>query len=235
MNGKLYLIPTLLADGTQAEVLPSALLTTVGRLTHFLCEDVRSARRFVSSLKVVASIETLRFEKLNKDTPESDLPELMAPIHKGIDIGVMSEAGCPGVADPGALAVAYAQKKGIIVVPLVGPSSILLALMASGLNGQHFAFHGYLPIETATASRAIQALERESVEKGQTQIFIETPYRNNRTLDLLLKALKPTTRLCLGVNLTAPGASVRTKAVSLWRQEKPQLEKVPVTFLFQAV
>lgn len=232
MNGKLYLIPTLLADGTQADVLPQLLTSTVGRLTYFLCEDVRSARRFVSNLKVVSSVEALRFEKLDKDTPESDLPELMAPIHKGIDIGVMSEAGCPGVADPGALAVAYAQKNNIVVVPLVGPSSLLLALMASGLNGQRFAFQGYLPIDAQEATAAIQVLERESGSKGQTQIFIETPHRNNRTLDLLLKTLKPTTQLCLGINLTAPDASVLTRTVSDWRQEKPHLEKVPVTFLF---
>jgi 16S rRNA (cytidine1402-2'-O)-methyltransferase len=233
MNGKLYLIPTPLAEGTQADVLPPMLKTTVGCLTYFLCEDVRTARRFVSSLKVVPSVEALRFEKLDKDTSESELPELMAPIHKGIDIGVMSEAGCPGVADPGALAVAYAQEKGIAVVPLVGPSSLLLALMASGLNGQRFAFQGYLPIDAKEATTAIQVFERESASKGQTQIFIETPHRNNRTLDLLLKTLKPTTQLCLAVNLTAPEASVLTKTVSEWRQEKQKLEKVPVTFLFQ--
>ncbi len=233
MNGKLYLIPTPLAEGTQADVIPPMLKTTVGRLKYFLCEDVRTARRFVSSLKVVPSVEALRFEKLDKDTSESELPELMAPIHKGIDIGVMSEAGCPGVADPGALAVAYAQEKGIAVVPLVGPSSLLLALMASGLNGQRFAFQGYLPIDAKEATTAIQVFERESASKGQTQIFIETPHRNNRTLDLLLKTLKPTTQLCLAVNLTAPEASVLTKTVSEWRQEKQKLEKVPVTFLFQ--
>ncbi len=234
MNGKLYLIPTLLAEGTQADVLTPLLTATVGRLSHFLCEDVRTARRFVGSLHVVPSVEALHFELLNKDTPVSDIPGLMAPIHKGIDIGVMSEAGCPGVADPGAMAVAYAQKKGIIVVPLVGPSSLLLALMASGLNGQRFAFQGYLPIDAKEAATAIQTLERESTSKGQTQIFIETPHRNNRTVDLLLNTLKPSTQLCIAVNLTAPDASVVTKTVSEWRLEKPKLEKVPVTFLFQA-
>jgi 16S rRNA (cytidine1402-2'-O)-methyltransferase len=168
MKGKLFLLPTILADETQLEVIPASVKETIKSLSHFLCENVRTARRYVSSLKVHASVEALQFELLDKDTLVETLPKLLAPIIEGRNIGVLSESGCPGIADPGALAVTYAHQNNIEVVPLVGPSSILLALMASGLNGQRFAFHGYLPVDAKEAVTSLKALERESKEKNQT-------------------------------------------------------------------
>jgi 16S rRNA (cytidine1402-2'-O)-methyltransferase len=162
------------------------------------------------------------------------LPRILEPLQRGINMGLLSESGCPAVADPGALAVGFAHRNGIIVVPLVGPSSLMLALMASGLNGQRFAFHGYLPVESKDAASAIRALERESAEKSQTQIFIETPYRNNKLLGHLLRTLQPTTRLCVAANLTAPDESIQCKPISEWKKQTPELDKVPATFLFLA-
>ena len=190
-KGELFLLPTILAEETHQEVIPLSVKDAIKSLQFFLCEDVRTARRFISSLKVHDSIESLHFEILNKDSDPKDLPDLFAPIHEGHSLGVLSESGCPGIADPGAMAVAYAHQNDIIVVPLVGPSSILLALMASGLNGQQFAFHGYLPIDSKDVADRIRNLELESREKNQTQIFIETPYRNNALMAHLLKALRP--------------------------------------------
>jgi 16S rRNA (cytidine1402-2'-O)-methyltransferase len=234
MKGTLYLIPTVLAEGTEKAVLPAEVSLTVGRLTRFLCENVRTARRFVSALKVHPSIEALQFSVLNKDTPEQDLPELLAPLAAGDDMGILSEAGCPGIADPGAMAVAFAHRQDIRVVPLTGPSSLLLALMGSGLNGQRFAFHGYLPVEAKTISTAIRTLEQESRDKDQTQLCIETPYRNNQLLDHLLRHLRPDTRLCLAYHLTASDGWIKTQPVAAWRKNIPVLDKEPVTFLFHA-
>ncbi len=169
---------------------------------HFLVEDVRTARRYLSALKIYPSIEALDFQILNKDSKPEDLPAMFAPIFQGINLGVISESGCPGIADPGALATKFAHENEIQVVPLVGPSSILLALMASGLNGQRFAFHGYLPIEAKECAHVIRDLEKESKQKNQTQIFIETPYRNNHLKELLLTNLKNETSLCIALDVT---------------------------------
>ena len=187
--GKLYLIPNIIADNTQDAVITAQVKSVLPGITHFLAEDIRTARRFLSSLKIYDSIEPLHFEVLDKDTDPSVVPNLLSPVSKGIDMGIISESGCPGIADPGALAVRFAHENNIQVIPLVGPSSILLALMASGLNGQHFAFHGYLPIEAKEAEHAIRSLEKESRLKHQTQVFIETPYRSNALFQLLLKTL----------------------------------------------
>ena len=234
MKGKLYLIPTVLAEGTEGEVLPPAVKTRVHALHHFLCENIRTARRFVSRLDVHPQIEALQFQLLDKSTPKALLPALFDPIFQGSDMGLLSESGCPAVADPGALAVEFAHQHQITVVPLPGPSSLLLALMASGLNGQCFAFHGYLPIDSKEISQVIRSLERESREKNQTQLFIETPYRNNRTVAHLLKALGPETRLCIASNLTASDEHIRCQTVREWKNQPPTLGKVPVTFLFLA-
>lgn len=234
MKGKLYLIPTLLADQTQDAVLNTSVKQTIGKLQFFLCENVRSARRFVASLRIHDSVEALQFDLLDKDTQTVQLEKLLQPLHQGSDMGVMSESGCPGIADPGALAVDYAHRQGIQVVPLVGPSSIMLALMASGLNGQKFSFHGYLPIGSQEAASAIRNLEIESREKNQTQIFIETPYRNNSLLAHLLKTLRADTRLCIAVNLTAADEKIICQDVKDWRIHPVLFEKVPATFLFQA-
>ncbi len=234
MKGKLYLIPTVLAEGTQENVLPPAVKNSVKNLDHFLCENIRSARRFVSSLNVHASIEALHFDLLDKDTGAEEITRILDPLLHGKDMGLLSESGCPAVADPGALAVDFAHRHDIGVVPLVGPSSLMLALMASGLNGQRFAFHGYLPVDSKEAGEAIQKLERESREKNQTQIFIETPYRNNQLLGHLTRSLQSDTRLCLAINLTAPDEKIICKTVAAWKKELPQLEKMPVTYLFMA-
>ncbi len=233
-KGKLYLIPNIIADETQSSVIPPHVREALPSIQYFLAEDVRTARRYLSSLKIYSTIESLHFEVLNKETPESALSELMKPIKEGHDIGVISESGCPGVADPGALAVKYAHEHSIQVVPLVGPSSLLLALMASGLNGQQFAFQGYLPIDAKEAMQRIKDLERESKTKNQTQIFIETPYRNNSVFDHLLKNLQSETRLTVALDVTGKHELIRTLKVDQWKKQKENWPKTPAVFLFLA-
>src|SRR5688572_2157973 len=219
-SGKLYLIPNIIADNTQDAVITSQIRSALPRITHFLAEDVRSARRFLSSLKIFDSIEPLHFEVLDKDTDPSAIKSLLSPLLTGSDMGVISESGCPGIADPGAIAVRFAHENNIQVIPLVGPSSILLALMASGLNGQQFVFHGYLPIDAKEAERTIRNLERDSKQRNQTQVFIETPYRSNSIFQLLLKTLDKDTLLCTAVNLTGANEEIKTAPVKKWRTEK---------------
>ena len=201
-------------------------------IQFFLAEDVRTARRFLSSLKIYPSIESLSFETLNKDTPRESLRSLLKPLLEGKHMGILSESGCPGVADPGAMAVEFAHQHRIEVKPLVGPSSILLSLMASGLNGQNFAFHGYLPIDSKEATKAIKDYERESRLKNQTQIFIETPYRNNAILEHLLKNLSPDAKLCIAIDVTGSQERIETKSIKEWAKNKPVLAKNPAVFLF---
>jgi len=201
-------------------------------ISHFLVEDVRTARRYLSSLKIYDSIDRLHFEVLNKDTKEIDLAEMMKPLLSGNYMGIISESGCPGVADPGAKAVAFAHQRNIQVIPLVGPSSILLGLMASGLNGQKFAFHGYLPIDGKEAIKTIKDLERESKQKQQTQIFIETPFRNNQVFDHFLNSLDQDTLLTIAIDIAGDKENIRTKSVRDWKAFKPVLPKAPSIFLF---
>lgn len=233
-KGKLYLIPNIIADETHSFVIPAQVRDALPSIQYFLAEDVRTARRYLSSLKVYPSIEALTFEVLNKETPLSKLVELMKPIKEGHHVGVISESGCPGVADPGALAVQFAHENNIEVVPLVGPSSLLLALMASGLNGQQFAFQGYLPIDAKEASFRIKDLERESKAKNQTQIFIETPYRNNSVFDHFLKNLHSETRLTVALDITGKQELIRTLKVEQWKKQKENWPKTPAVFLFLA-
>ncbi|MBT1685295.1 SAM-dependent methyltransferase [Dawidia soli] len=233
-KGVLYLVPSSIAEETQQTVIPEHVRQALPGIRHFLAEDVRTARRFLSSLKLYASIEPLQFEVLNKDTKPAELKALFQPLLEGHDLGVISESGCPGIADPGALAVQYAHEQGIQVAPLVGPSSLLLALMGSGLNGQRFTFHGYLPIDGKEAANAIKALEKESRSRQQTQLFIETPYRNNTMLKNLLQNLHDDTRLCIAADLTGKDESIKTFTVSKWKNLRPELPKVPAVFLFLA-
>ena len=233
MNGKLYLIPVSIAEDSLA-VIPAQVVEALKPLSYFVVEDVRTARRFLSSLKIYASIEALHFQVLNKDTKEAELSQLLKPLSEGINMGVLSESGCPGVADPGALAVRYAHQNKITVVPLVGPSSLLLALMASGLNGQQFAFHGYLPVEGKEAAIRIKELERESKIKNQTQLFIETPHRNASLFDHLLKNLQPDTLLTVAIDLTGRNELIQTKKVAQWKSNKESWPKTPAVFLFLA-
>lgn len=234
MKGRLFLIPLPISDDTHPAVIPQQVTEAVKNITYFLCENVRTARRFISSLKIHDSIESLRFEVLDKDTKRELLPELFNPLMRGESMGVMSESGCPGVADPGAIAVAYAHDNDIQVIPLVGPSSILMALMASGFNGQRFAFHGYLPVDASTAAKMIKTLERESAEKKQTQIFIETPYRNNTLLTNLLRNLSSATRLCVAYHLTSSDEKIISQPVSEWKKMDVRFDKAPALFLFYA-
>lgn len=231
-KGKLFLIPTTIAEDTSKAVIPQHVLSSLKDIQFFLVENARTARRYLSNLKIYDSIELLTIQVLDKETKETELGSLMAPLLAGSNMGIISESGCPGIADPGALAVGYAHRNHIQVVPLVGPSSILLALMASGLNGQSFAFHGYLPVDAKEATKAIKDFERESSIKHQTQLFIETPYRNNQLLDHLLNSLKPTSLVSIAVDLTGQNQFIQTKTVKDWKLEKPTLPKEPAIFSF---
>jgi len=235
---KLYLIPIPLAENALDSLSPmvkQAILVT----QFYLVENVRTARRFISSLKAGIDISQLTFFEVNKDTNLQQLTEYFKQIPTEANIGVMSEAGCPAVADPGSLAVSYAHKHNIQVIPLVGPSSILLALMASGLNGQSFAFQGYLPIDRAGRSKAIKNLEKDSKQKKQTQIFIETPYRNNHVMEQLISDLQEETSLCIASNLTGENELVISKKVKEWKsdlakKQVPDLHKQPTIFILLA-
>lgn len=232
MSGTLYLIPTQLGDIPWPTVMPTATQETACRLRHFVVENAKSARASLKWLGHPGPLRELGIEELPESPAPADLDRLLAPLLAGHDLGVMSEAGCPGVADPGALLVRRAHAQGITVKPLVGPSSLLLALMASGLDGQRFAFHGYLPQRDPERSKRILELEKESHQKRQTQIFIETPYRNGALLDALLAACRPDTRLCLATDLTLPGESVVTRTVAEWRRAvSVDFSKRPTVFL----
>ena len=233
-KGKVFLIPTVISDGTQNSVITPQCREVLPFIRHFLAEDVRTARRFLSSLKIYETIETLHFRTLNKDTNPADLHELMRPVVEGSNLGILSESGCPGVADPGAMAVNYSHRHAIQVVPLVGPSSLLLALMASGLNGQKFAFHGYLPIDSKELSKTVRALEEESRKNQQTQILIETPYRNSQILKSLVTTLSPGTELCVALDITGSDEMIKTKAIKDWRTQTFELPKKPAVYLFLA-
>jgi 16S rRNA (cytidine1402-2'-O)-methyltransferase len=235
VNGKLYLIPTIISEETQDAVIPASVKEVLPNLKYFLVENIRTARRYLSSLRIYDSIEPLQFQVLNKDTTKESMQELFAPVFAGHSIGVLSESGCPGIADPGALAVQYAHEKNLLVVPLVGPSSILLALISSGLNGQRFAFHGYLPVDQKQLTQVIKDLERESRTKNQTQLFIETPYRNNNIIKVLLEVLNPATLLTVAVDITGKQEYIRTMRVNEWKKSKPVFSKLPAIFLFLAI
>ncbi|MCL2887123.1 MAG: SAM-dependent methyltransferase [Betaproteobacteria bacterium] len=235
MSGTLYLIPVPLGPGQAAETLHPDVLATLRPLTHFVVEQAKSARAFLKAAGTDHPLQELRLEELNEHTRSGDIERLLAPLRAGHDVGLLSEAGCPAVADPGADLVALAQRENIRVAPLVGPSSLLLALMASGLNGQRFAFHGYLPAKEAERHKALGELESESRRRQQTQLFIETPYRNQALFAAILRACRPDTRLCVATDLTLPGEAVRTRRIGEWRKEAPpDLERRPTVFLLLA-
>lgn len=212
-----------------------ANLQLMKELRFFIVENVRTARRFLKRCDPGAPIGEMTFFELNRHTPEQEISGVLEPLRRGEPMGLMSEAGCPGVADPGAQAVAIAQREGLKVVPLVGPSSILLSLMASGFNGQSFAFHGYLPIEAKERDRKLRELEEQSRREDRTQIFIETPYRNNRLLESMVKILKPSTKICVAADLTDPEKEwVKTAPVAQWQKNKTDLDKRPAIFLIYA-
>lgn len=225
----IFLIPTVLAPHTQNSVLSPQIIEVVEHLNTFFVEDLRTARRFISSLKLGKVIDELTFYELNKDTPQE---QTLAQLKKlKVDAGIISEAGCPGIADPGAVAVGFAHQLGYKVRPLVGPSSILLALMGSGFNGQSFTFHGYLPIDKPAKIKTLKSLEQTAKTKQQTQIFMETPYRNNQLLEDALQNLHPETMLCIAANITAEDELIKTLPVREWKKQKPDLHKKPTIFL----
>jgi 16S rRNA (cytidine1402-2'-O)-methyltransferase len=227
----LYLIPTFLADGTANQVLSPQVLDAIRKSDTFFVENVRTARRFISSLRLGKVIDTLEFFELTKGTPEAETREQLKGLPPHAQVGVISEAGCPGVADPGAVAVRLAHQMGFRVVPLVGPSSILLALMASGFSGQSFTFHGYLPIEKAERRKAIVHLEKEAGFKRATQIFMETPFRNNQLFATILENCSLDTLVCVACNITAPDEFILTLPVKEWKKRVPDLHKKPTIFL----
>lgn len=233
--GTLYLIPVPLGATPPDTVLAAPVLHCIRPLSHFVVENAKSARAFLKAVGTEQPLQALQLEELNEHTPDSELARLLAPLKAGEDVGLISEAGCPAVADPGANLVALAQKEGIRVVPLVGPSSLLLALMASGLNGQRFAFHGYLPAKEVERQKALRELEAESRKQGQTQLFIETPYRNQQMFAALLSTCQPATRITVATDLTLPSESVLTKTVAEWKKlPPPEIDRRPTVFLLLA-
>lgn len=229
-NSQLYLIPTPLAENSLDQSVVPFLKATVKELDYFLVEDLRTARRFISSLKLNITIEDLTFHELKKNTSREQAERLLTPLKQGKNIGIMSEAGCPGIADPGALAVSIAHAWSVQVVPIVGPSSIILGLMASGFNGQQFCFHGYLPIKVPDLSKKLKQLEEESLNKKQTQIFIEAPYRNNKMLEQILKTCRPDTKICVARDLNGKEEKIISKPVRQWKSGEIELHKIPAVF-----
>lgn len=232
--GTLYMIPCPISDETEPwDVLPAANRAVMDGLDYFIVENVRTARRFLSRAGIARPIDTLEFRELNEHTVAGrDVEELIAPLLAGRSAGMISEAGVPGVADPGALAAEACHRRGIRVVPLVGPSSIILAVMASGLNGQSFAFNGYLPVKPPERAKAIRFFERRALTEGQSQLFIEAPYRNGKLMEQLVQTLGDQTRLTVAVDLTAPDERIETHTAGEWRRRQlPEMNRRPAIFI----
>jgi 16S rRNA (cytidine1402-2'-O)-methyltransferase len=239
MSGVLYLIPNALGEGdagTLATVLPASVIARTASLAYFVGENAKSTRAFLKRVGVSRPIQEIEIRELNVNTPAAEIDRLLAPIVAGADGGLVSEAGCPAVADPGALLVRRAHERGVKVVPLVGPSSILLALMASGLDGQRFAFHGYLPVDAAERAKTLRELEQRSRKGRETQIFIETPYRNRALLDALVASCAPSTLITVAVDLTLESERIATHSASNWRKQVGafDMHKRPAIFLMLA-
>lgn len=236
VSGTLYLIPVTLGDDNAYEgVLPVGGVNIARSLETFVVENEKSARRFLSSIKTVKPVREIELLTLNEHTAEKDMPTLLAPLLAGKDVGIMSEAGCPGIADPGAKLVALAHRQGIRVKPLVGPSSILLALIASGLDGQRFSFLGYIPAEKSARIMKLKEIEKRSNSADETQIFIETPYRNQHLFEDIVANCQPHTKLCIATNLTLENERIQTKMVAEWKKSTmPELHKQPTVFLLLA-
>ena len=231
--GILYLIPSTLGDNEPLEVLPILVKKRIEEVKIYIAENEKTARRFIKKICPSKRQSTLQFFTLNKFTQETELPDFLEPCLKGENMGLLSEAGCPGVADPGADIVKLAHNKGIKVVPLVGPSSILLALMASGMNGQSFSFNGYLPIDKKERRAELKRLEKLSFERKQSQLFIETPYRNNKMLEEMCSTLHQDTLICIACDITLPTEFILTKPVSYWKKNIADLHKRPAIFIIQ--
>ena len=230
---KLYLIPSPLGDNEPAEVLPASVLELLPKIGIYVVEETRTVRRFLSKAGLKGHIEELEFHELNEHTTPAEVEALLPLFSRG-DVGLISEAGLPAVADPGAALVALCHRRGIEVVPMVGPSSLMLALMASGLDGQSFAFRGYLPAKTDERRNALRNVEKQSAQLHQSQIFIETPYRNDSLLADMLNILAPATRLCLAADITLPTQTIRTRTVAEWKKNPMTIGKRPCVFIILA-
>ena len=231
MEPALYLIPVTLGDTAIDKVLPGYNSEVIASIRHFIVEDVRSARRFLRKVHPQFDIDGSQFYELNKHTAPDAVAGYLKPLLAGNPVGVISEAGCPAVADPGADVVSIAQRKGLKVVPLVGPSSIILSVMASGFNGQSFAFNGYLPVKTDERIKALRKFEQRIYNEEQTQLFIETPYRNGKMIEDILTHCRPQTKLCIAANLTCDDEFAQTRTVKEWKGRVPDLSKIPCIFL----
>jgi len=231
VKGKLYLIPTTLGDNDPLEVLPTTVKNIIEQTDIFIVENEKTARHFIKRITPNKSQSTLKIHLLNKFTEATELPDFLESCSKGINVGLLSEAGCPGIADPGADVVKLAHQLDIKVVPLVGPSSILMAMMASGMNGQSFTFNGYLPIDKDEKKKEIKRLERLSFEYNQSQIFIETPYRNNKMLEDICSILEKNTSLCVACDITLPTEFIKTLSINQWSKKKVDLHKRPTIFI----
>ena len=230
--GKLYLIPTTLGETENPfDVLPQTIKRSIELMDYYIVENEKTARKFIKSICPEKVQSSLKLSALNKHTQKSEHSEMIQACLEGKNVGLMSEAGCPGVADPGAVIVKLAHEKGIQVIPLVGPSSILLAMMASGMNGQSFTFNGYLPIDKGEKKSALKNLEKLSFDKNQSQIFIETPYRNNKLLEDILQALQPSTHLCIATDITLPTEYIKTLRAADWKKTKVDLHNRPTIFI----
>ena len=232
-KGNIYLIPCTLGETPPLEVLPLLVKKAIENIDHYIVEHEKSARRFIKSVASKKQQNSLHIEEINKFTKPQEIPQMLEPCFNGFDVGIISDAGCPGIADPGAAVVEQAHQKSIKVVPLVGPSSILLALMASGFNGQNFAFNGYLPIDKVERKLKIKQLEKKSIVENQSQLFIETPYRNNQMLESLVKTLQNTTGICVACDITLSTQYIRTAPVKQWKRIKVDLHKRPAIFIIQ--
>lgn len=231
MEPALYLIPVTLGETPINNVLPQYNSEIISGIRHFIVEDIRSARRFLRKVDSQFDIDGSQFYELNKHTAPEAVSGYLKPLQAGLPVGVISEAGCPAVADPGADVVAIAQRKGLKVVPLVGPSSIILSVMASGFNGQSFAFNGYLPVKPDERAKALRKLEQRVYNENQTQIFIETPYRNGKMVEDILAHCRPQTKLCIAANLTCEDEFAKTRTLKEWKGKLPDLSKIPCIFL----
>lgn len=230
-KGTLYLLPVPLGDNNPKEVLPETIARLITVLNTFIVENSKTARKFIKAIVPEKKQSELRLFELNKHTEAQELKSFIQPLLDGENLGLMSDAGCPGVADPGAVIIEMAHQAGIRVVPLVGPSSILLSLMGSGLNGQSFTFNGYLPIDKSEKRSLLKNIEKWSFERNQSQIFIETPYRNNQIVEEMVQVLHPNTSLCIACDLTLPTEFIQTKPISYWKKNAPDLHKRPCIFI----
>ena len=229
---RIFLVPSLLSDSDWQQVLPARVFQILSETRFYVVENIRTTRRFIKMVNKQIDINTLTFFELNEHTGIEEISDMLKPVEQGFDMAVVSEAGCSGVADPGSAIVGLAYKKGFKVIPVSGPSSVILALMASGLNGQNFAFNGYLPIKPYERTHTLTNLEKRALNERQTQIFIETPYRNNQMLADILRTLSPSMLLCIAANITGENEFIVTKSVREWKNKMPDLNKQPAIFLF---